>query len=159
MQTSEAINEIAEALAKAQGELEPAPKDATNPNFKSHYATLASCRAAAKPVLARHGLAVVQGIVTDPGLGMVGVTTRIIHRSGQWIESKAFCQPRDLGAQSVGAASTYLQRYGLCAAIGLASVEDDDGNSLPAPKPSKNAFGEPVRPLTGPEAVARVRRL
>jgi hypothetical protein len=38
-------------------------------------------------------------------------------------------------------------------------VEDDDGNSVAAPKPSKNAFGEPVRPLSGPEAVARAQEL
>jgi len=36
-QQSEQINELAEALAKAQGQMQNAKKDSTNPHFKSNY--------------------------------------------------------------------------------------------------------------------------
>ena len=42
--TSEHINEIAAALAKAQGSMDNASKDRNNPAFKSKYADLASVR-------------------------------------------------------------------------------------------------------------------
>ena len=41
MRTSEQVNEVAAALAKAQGEMKPALKDSENPHFRSKYADLA----------------------------------------------------------------------------------------------------------------------
>ena len=60
MNRSETINELAAALAKAQGEMRPALKDAENPYFKSNYADLASCWDAVRVPLAKNGLAIVQ---------------------------------------------------------------------------------------------------
>jgi hypothetical protein len=40
MRTSEQINEIAAALAKAQGQIEGAVKGSVNPHFRSKYADL-----------------------------------------------------------------------------------------------------------------------
>jgi hypothetical protein len=40
---SENVNEIFCALAKAQGKIQPASKDKSNPFFKSKYADLSSC--------------------------------------------------------------------------------------------------------------------
>ena len=42
MHTSEQVHELAAALAKAQGAMQHARKDASNPHFRSDYATLAS---------------------------------------------------------------------------------------------------------------------
>ena len=42
MKHSESIALLAGALAKAQLQIEPASKNATNPHFRSHYADLAS---------------------------------------------------------------------------------------------------------------------
>ena len=60
MQTSEQINELAAALAKAQGEITGALKDSANPFFKSKYADLASCWDACRGPLSRNGLSVIQ---------------------------------------------------------------------------------------------------
>ena len=51
MRTSENINELALALSKAQGQMESAKKDSTNPHFRSKYADLAAVVEAIKKPL------------------------------------------------------------------------------------------------------------
>jgi hypothetical protein len=138
MKTSPEINELAAALSKAQGEFENAKKDSENPFFNSHYADLAACIDVARRPLSANTLAVVQ----SPSLvenGYVRMTTRLLHSSGQWIESELDALPKDSGPQSVGSVVTYLRRYSLCAMIGLAA-EDDDGNAASGAveKPAKS---------------------
>lgn len=127
MQSSAETDKLAEALALAQGELENASKDKTNPAFKSKYADITACLDVVRPALARHGLAVVQGIGFADG-DRITVTTRLLHKSGQWIESTLAIPLGKKDAQGVGAASTYGRRYGLTAMVGLGQ-EDDDGNT------------------------------
>jgi hypothetical protein len=85
MQTSENINELATALSKAQGQMGGASKTANNPFFKSKYADLGSVISAIKEPLAENGLSYVQFPFSVQG--EVGVTTRLMHSSGQWMES------------------------------------------------------------------------
>lgn len=127
LECSQETKEIDIAIVKLQSILPPAPKDSVNPHFKSRYADFASCKATAQPHMTACGLAVIQTIVmTD---GHVGVQSRLIHVSGQWYQGTVFCIPRSVDAQGVGAAATYLKRYGFCALIGLVAEEDDDGNA------------------------------
>jgi hypothetical protein len=131
MTTSEQINELAAALAKAQGEITPAEFDASNPHFRSKYASLASITAAVKAPLAKNGLAVVQG--ASAGEGSVTVTTRIIHASGQFIGSELTLPVGERATpQAVGSAITYGRRYGMAALVGVVAEEDDDGNNATA---------------------------
>lgn len=123
MVTSESINEIATALAKAQGSMKPALKDSTNPHFKSSYADLASCWDACRDALTKNGLSVIQGASADAE--RVTVTTLLLHTSGQWVRDALTSTARDAGAQSVGSAITYGRRYGLCAMVGIAPEDDD----------------------------------
>jgi hypothetical protein len=127
MTTSEQINEIAGALAKAQGEMAPAIKDAVNPAFRSKYADLAAVWAACCPALTKHGIAAVQDAsLCDRG---VSVTTRLMHASGQWMEFGPLTVPMGKqDAHGVGSATTYARRYGLSAALGIVA-DDDDGNA------------------------------
>jgi hypothetical protein len=71
-------------------------------------------------------MAVVQSTSAEPGV--VFVTTAIVHKDGGYITSTASCVPAKADAQGIGAATTYLRRYGLAAMAGVAQ-EDDDGNS------------------------------
>ena len=132
---SDSIAELAKALAAAQGELEPAQKNASNPFLKNKYADLASCISACREVLPKHGLAYAQCIVpSEPGT--VCVETLLMHESGQWIKGRCLLpctvpSNRDgkasmNAAQAVGSAITYARRYGLSTLVGLAT-EDDDG--------------------------------
>lgn len=136
MTHSEQIKDIATALAKAQAEIEGAKKDSTNPHFKSSYADLASVWDACRKALTGNGLSVVQGPVSDEG--RVGVTTMLMHSSGQWLESTFFMRPTKDDPQGAGSALTYARRYALAAMVGVAP-EDDDGNAA-SEKPS----GKPV---------------
>src|SRR5271154_7147109 len=126
MQSSESINELATALAKAQGMLTGALKDSANPFFKSKYADLASCWDACRAALSTHGLAVAQFPTTqDGGLYLV---THLLHTSGQWMRSSLAVTPKDDTPQAMGSAITYARRYALCAVVGVAQI-DDDGNA------------------------------
>lgn len=125
---SEHINELAKALSIAQGQMENAKKDSSNPFFKSSYADLASIITAAKKPLSENGLSIVQ--VIEPKTDEAILTTMLMHNSGQWIKSTVAIKPKDTTAQSMGSAITYARRYGYQAIVGL-SAEDDDGNGAP----------------------------
>lgn len=123
MDRSGQIEELAKALVKAQGEIKPAVKDATNPYFKSKYADLASVMDACRPALVANGIAVVQRAI---GAGdTVGVTTTLMHTSGQWIEGTITITLPDMTAQSAGSAITYLRRYSLASIVGVCPEDDD----------------------------------
>jgi hypothetical protein len=125
------LDQLATALAVAQGSMQGAVKDRTNPAFKSSYADLASTWDACRVALSTNGLAVSQhpGRLED---GSVTVTTMLLHRSGQHITSVCSALPRDASPASVGSVVTYLRRYGLAAAVGV-SPEDDDGQAASQP--------------------------
>lgn len=125
MKTSESIAALADALSKAQAEMTGAKKSAKNPFFKSSYSDLASVMEAISSPFSEHGLSFVQ----SPGFvdGMVSVTTRIMHSSGEWIEGVCILPPTKADAQGYGSAITYAKRYGLQAMAGVPSI-DDDGN-------------------------------
>ena len=128
------LDQLATALALAQGSMQGAVKDRTNPAFKSSYADLASTWDACRVALSTNGLAVSQhpGRLED---GSVTVTTMLLHRSGQHITSVCSALPRDASPASVGSVVTYLRRYGLAAAVGV-SPEDDDGQAGSQPAAS-----------------------
>jgi len=129
MRTSEQCNEIFKAMAIAQGEMNPAIKDSTNPHFKSSYADLHSVWNSIRTPLSKNGISVFQDVVTTQ-LG-VSVTTILGHSSGQFMEFGPLEIPltkRD--AHGVGSGISYAKRYALCAILGVSSAdEDDDGNS------------------------------
>lgn len=132
MNTSEQINELGGALAKAQGAIKGALKSEANPFFKSKYADLAATWDACREALSANGLSVVQ--VTggdDPEI--VRVTTRLMHASGQWIEGITVMRPTKADPQGIGSTITYARRYALAAIVGVAP-EDDDGNAASSGK-------------------------
>lgn len=141
MNRSEQINELAGALAKAQGTIDDASKDATNPHFKSRYADFASVRDAIRLPLSSNGLSYLQALRTiDKGLE---VETMLAHSSGQFVSETLMIPLATMTAQTIGSAATYGKRYALMAMIGIAASEDDDGNAatsaaplarLPAPR-------------------------
>jgi hypothetical protein len=59
--------------------------------------------------------------------GCVGVATRIMHSSGEWLESE-FLIPCKQDAHGYAAGITYCRRLSLQAAAGV-PTDDDDGNS------------------------------
>jgi hypothetical protein len=137
MTHSESIKAIAPAIVVAQGELQSAPRDSSNPYFNSKYADLATCMDTLRPVLAKNGLAILQFPLMNKTDLIVAVETVLLHISGEWFSTLATCTVKDTLAQTVGAATTYLRRYGL-AIIGLVTDDDDDGNAASEPQKPQN---------------------
>lgn len=140
MRTSESIGAISKALLAAQRQVKDAAKSGVNPHFKSKYAPIEEVIGVCKAALNANGIAFVQG-GEESAAGTVALSTRLIHESGEWIESTLTMTPAKNDPQGVGACITYARRYGLAAICGVANEDDDDGNTasnLPAqPQPSK----------------------
>lgn len=138
MQRSESIAAIAAALAKFQGEVKQPKKDADNPFFKSKYVPLDNIVDVINTYGPINGLSFTQWPSVNPENGRIGVTTMIMHSSGEWLEfDPLFMNSEKDTAQGAGSVITYARRYALSAAYGLASDEDDDGNT---------ASGDPNKP-------------
>jgi hypothetical protein len=131
--------QLAAALAKAQGQIRSAPKDAKNPDFKSSYATLASVWDVCRGPLSSNGLAVVQLCQTHSNEGKVYVTveTRLLHAGGGSLGSTMKIPVAKPDAQGIGSALTYGRRYGLAAMVGVAPDDDDDGNAAAQQPPHR----------------------
>lgn len=133
--TSETIDAIFPALIAARGEFQPIKKTKTNPHLRNNYADMGDIMEAISQSLAKHSLMVVQS-VSKPEAG-IAVTTRIIHKSGQWIEYGPTALPVEKATpQAAGSAITYCRRYALSAALCLVADDDDDGNVASKTKPS-----------------------
>ena len=131
MNHSESIAELAKALSKAQSEMSGAKKSAKNPFFKSTYANLEEIIHCVKEPFADNGLSFSQFPVSADG--MAGVETIIMHESGEWISNSFMLKCAKNDPQGMGSAITYARRYGLQAAVGVPS-EDDDGEGAMARK-------------------------
>lgn len=143
MDTTHATPELFAALAKAQVGIQNATKNASNPHFRSRYADLAEVITTIREGFAQHGLSMIQSTAFDGAL--VNVTTVIAHASGGFISSVASCAPAKTDAQGIGAATTYLRRYGAAAMAGI-SQEDDDGEAAAhAAKPETVSEAERAR--------------
>jgi hypothetical protein len=129
MQSSDEINEIAAALAKAQGQIKNPAKTRENPHFRSAYADLATGLNGIRPALSAQGIAIVQatGINNDG----VFLDTRLIHTSGQWIGCIYPVAASSADHQKLGAALTYSRRQSVFALVGVCGEdEDDDGEGI-----------------------------
>ena len=139
MKHSESMAKLAPALVKAQADLKSITKDGTNPHFNSKYVTLDAIIDTVRPVLASHGLTLVQGGFPDMDVRpeIFGVETILLHDSGEWISTTVEVPLGKKDPQGAGAAITYGRRYGIASLLVLATDEDDDGNS--ASRPAKAA--------------------
>jgi hypothetical protein len=144
---SEAMDQIADALCKAQGTMAGAKKESINPHFNRSYADLESVWDACRKPLSENGLAVFQPVSADGP--RVVVSTVLTHKSGQWIASDLTITAAQNTPQGIGSAITYGRRYGLSAMVGIAPEEDDDGNDGSGRGNDKPA-SKPPRPPTPP---------
>jgi hypothetical protein len=131
-----------EAMAGAKAEIPVILKNRVvdftgKTGIRTHYRheDLGEIARTVDPVLAKHGLSYrfrTQSPIGEP----VTVTCIVSHRDGH-SEENTLVGPRDDSGnknpiQSVGSTITFLQRYTLKAALGLAAAEDDDGQKSDA---------------------------
>ena len=117
------INELNKAVSKAQGEMDGAFKDKSNPFYKSKYADLEAIWGVARKPLSSNGLSVRQWIDYD-GTRLV---TRLAHSSGQWEIGYWPLSVVKKDPQGVMSSATYARRGALASILGIFQT-DDDGN-------------------------------
>jgi hypothetical protein len=124
------------ALSAAKAEIPPILKnrvvDFTSQKGRTNYRheDMGEIARTVDPILARHGLSYRFRTEQETG-GAIKVTCIVAHRDGH-AEENALTAGRDESGnknniQAVGSTITYLQRYTLKAALGLAASNDDDG--------------------------------
>lgn len=124
---NEARKAFDEAVAAAKAEIKPVIRNATGHNAK-RYADLAAIARAVDPIISRHGLSYRFRSSQDE---RINVTCILSHKMGHSEETTLSGPPDVTGnknaIQAIGSTLTYLQRYSLSQALGLAAADDDDG--------------------------------
>lgn len=145
--SSGGIVNLAVALSKAQGEFDQPTKNQTNPVFRSRYADLASFIDAVRAPLAKHGMAFVNipELKAINGQLCAGVTTILIHESGEWISSRLMMPVADTKPQSIGSIITYARRYSLASLLNVAAADDDDDGLAGTQQPTTYTVQHPNR--------------
>jgi hypothetical protein len=104
-------------------------RDASKPRTDYDHEDLAAVVSVVAPILGRQGLS--HRFRVEQGTS-IKVVCIISHKDGYFEESELSAGPDTTGnknsIQAVGSTITYLQRYSLKAALGLAAGKDDDGN-------------------------------
>ena len=128
MKQSDSIAKLATAMCAAQAQMGGAVKDSANPFFKSKYADLTSVVKAIKEPFSQNGLSYIQ--MPYHSADGVGVTTRLMHSSGEWLESEFVLPLVKRDPQSAGAALSYARRYVLQSMAGIPSADDDAESAM-----------------------------
>lgn len=118
-----------EAISAAKAEIPPITRNATGHNDK-RYADFAAIARVVDPIISKHGLSYRFRTMQNE---RINVTCILSHKAGHY-EETTLAGPADSSGgknaiQSIGSTLTYLQRYSLVQALGLAASNDDDGKS------------------------------
>lgn len=137
------------AMSKFRAEVPTITKNRAGHN--SNYATLDNITSEVNPILARYGLSFAW--VTEQA-EKITVHCDVTHDQGHSTRVSLTSPPEDSGSkndiQAIGSAVSYLQRYTLLSALGLATGEgDDDGKGAARNKKEINSDTN-----VDPEAVA-----
>lgn len=126
------------AISAAKAEIPTIRKnrevDFTSQKGRTHYKheDMAEIARTVDPILSKHGLS--YRYRTTQEAAAVTVTCILSHRDGYSEETSLSAAPDQSGnknhIQAVGSAVTYLQRYTLKMALGLAASEDDDARGV-----------------------------
>jgi len=120
MRMSDSIANLADAAVTALSEIGHPTKNKVNPHFKNRYADLLNVVDASREALLKHGLWVVQ--VPDQD----GLTTMLIHKSGEFIAFESFMPDQP---QKFGSGFTYMRRYSQQGLMDIVAEDDDDAEA------------------------------
>jgi hypothetical protein len=133
---------LASALVAALADLTVVGKGRTANagSYSYDYAALEDVVKDTRPVLADHGVVALTPLThlgESPAVDVV-----LMHESGEEKQFGPFPFQHGRDAQATGSMVTYMRRYALLAALGMATGEDDDGASAVA--------REHAQPVDGP---------
>lgn len=117
-----------ESLAKAKGEIPVIVRNASGHNSKK-YADFAAIAKVIDPILARHGLSYRFRTTQTEKISVTCVLFGHGHSEETTLSGPADASGSKNAIQAIGSTLTYLQRYSLVQALGLAASEDDDGKA------------------------------
>ena len=148
-----AINEMPEVGTDSRAKIDS--KKGAKSSFSYQYASLQSILRAVRPVLAKHGLAVVQMFDGDT------LQTTLVHSGGAMMTSPgAPCAGDAVDVREWGKRATYARRYAICALLGLAPDKDVDGApAQPAPPPQAPPPTEAQPPADAPPEEVVIERI
>lgn len=130
MKQSEEVKDLFKAMIEAREDIKNLYP--TSSGYGYDYVPLEKIIDMLKTILPRHKLSWIQLPTQGLDISSVGLTTRIIHESGQWIEDTAIVPATEVkgtnASQKLGASITYFRRYALCAAFGISGDKDVDAN-------------------------------
>ena len=151
-EASQARKSFDEAIASARAEIKPIAKnrhvgfDSRKPGAARTYyrhEDLAEVARTVDAALSKNGLSYrwrTTSVINEP----IAVTCIISHRAGHSEENTLTAGRDDSGnknsIQAIGSTLTYLQRYTLKAALGLAASNDDDGKATDSSAISDEQF-------------------
>lgn len=152
---SESIDpKLAAALVAFQSEVENPKKNAKAYNYK--YAPLDECMNICRPILAKHGLAIIQYDCKTNDRGEMELTTMLVHSSGASLVGQDCCPFVKGGrnpVQDYGATQSYLRRYAYQSMLGIVSEDDSDASNVYAGKSNQQQAPKSA-PTERPQSMA-----
>ncbi len=151
---------LAAALAAAQGEFPPIPKNKTaeikgrGQQYSYKYADLADVIAAVQPALSKHGLAQTQDVrieQTERGDYLICKTTLLHAGSDDRLESAGLPVRVNATPHDIGSAVSYMRRYSLCAVLGVSPDQDLDAKLAQEGSMNDTPPRQPRKPTTTPK--------
>ena len=139
-------------LFEAKKEIPVIKKDATNPFFKSGYATLSNIIEVVDPILAKHELYIYHNLQLV-GDDSILATSIVDKEQGNGGITSFFKLPPNTDIQKIGSAITYAKRYNITALLNLNIEDDDDGNATKT-APSTAPPKAPSKPEAPKETTA-----
>jgi ERF superfamily len=177
---SESVGALAAALAKAQAAIanpeksltativSPFPREGSR-TFR--YAPLSSGLDLVRKCLGQHEIATVQATAIDGEIGLIRLTTTLVHASGEWVSSDwPVCPVSETATpHRLGAALTYARRYALFTLVGIAGEDDLDAPDLSIaeipleaekhpPNPQQNSADQATSPTVSRRPLQRAGR-
>jgi len=131
MHMSDKVDQIMPEFYQFQQNVKNPKKSAKGQGYK--YMTLDELIDHTRKAMTGLGLSFSQEVSSSEN-GNIELMTRIYHTSGQWLAFGPLILPKDNDKkmnqiQQAGSAITYARRYSLAAALGIASEEDNDGQT------------------------------
>jgi len=158
---SPAIDLLAQALSVAQGSFPELKFSQVNAFTKTEYADLAEILKVIRKPLADNNLSVTQ-IIHVKEAGEIIIHTRLIHSSGQYLESRTRVIAIAGDQKATDSAITFSKRQALMSIVGIASAQDySDDDGVSAMEKSRIAFdkgtalNKDYKPQEGIETISK----
>ena len=117
-------NELITSFAKAQTEYPRIGNNKINPFFKSEFADYNSIMSEVRPVLSKNGLVLTQYTVINKVTGERLLHSRLMHSSGQWIETREKILPEKNDDQKWASTVTFKKRHQAMALLNITIDKD-----------------------------------